>query len=213
MHAMPSAHVAPALLSARALACRRGGQRLFESLDLDVHPGELVWVRGRNGSGKTSLLRLLAGLGRAEAGQVQRDGGRLVYVGHALALKDDLTVGESLAFLLRLHGGACDAAQWVPALEAMGLRPLRDAAVRTLSQGQRKRLALARLAAETEPSLWLLDEPFDALDADGSARLHMLLGAHLARGGSIVLTSHQGLDPRLPRPREIDLDDHGLRRH
>lgn len=212
MDALP-AHDASLHLGARALACRRGGRPLFESLDFDVRAGELVWVRGRNGSGKTSLLRLLAGLGQAESGRVLRGDARLLYLGHALALKEDLTASESLAFLLRVQGLAGDAAQVGAALEAVALRACRQVPVRALSQGQRKRLALARLAAEVQPSVWLLDEPFDALDTDGVAHLHALLQAHRARDGSVVLASHQPVDDALLQPRQIDLDAHGARRH
>ncbi len=202
-------------LSARQLACRRGSRLLFKGLDLTVGAGEIVWVRGRNGRGKTSLLRLAAGLSTPDQGQMQwgdmpvrRSDSfcrQLVYIGHANALKDDLTVTETLALLLRLHGRASDLDSVHTALERIGMHNRRDARVMTLSQGQRRRVALARLAAEQLPSLWVLDEPFDALDVDGIHRLNGLLAAHRERGGSVLLTSHQALDAAL-LPREVDLD-------
>lgn len=212
---LPLPNVVP-LLTARALACRRGSRPLFEGLDLDLHPGELVWVRGRNGRGKTSLLRLVAGIAAPQHGQLLLDGApfavapdrsrRLVYIGHADALHGDLTAREALAFLLRLHGHAHDGARVDAALDHWGMHDHRHAPVHSLSQGQRKRVALARLTAEAEAVLWVLDEPFDALDGDGVARLNALLAQHLRRGGSVLLTGHQAaLAPTL-RWRELDLD-------
>lgn len=204
-------------LAARGLACRRGGRLLFDQVDLALRPSELVWLRGRNGRGKTSLLRLLAGVATPEAGQVLLDGApvtanversrRVVYLGHQHALKDDLTSAEALEFLLRIHGRASDRASVDTALEHWGMLGLRNTWVRRLSQGQRRRVALARLSVEHEASLWLLDEPFDALDADGVERLNALLLQHLQRGGAVLLTGHQAtLAPAL-QARELDLDD------
>jgi heme exporter protein A len=190
-------------LRATGLACRRGGRLLFEGLDLVVEAGSVVWLRGANGSGKTSLLRLLAGIARPDEGRVQCSIARL-YVAHANALKDDLTVAESLAFLARLHGQ--HAASLPGALARFGLVQRADAPVRTLSQGQRRRVALARLALEPAAALWLLDEPFDALDADGATVLGALLREHAKRGGAAVLASH--LAPALDglAPVAFDLD-------
>ena len=159
-----------------------------------VKPGELVWLRGKNGSGKTSLLRIVAGLSRPEAGTLTLAGGRPgAYIGHANALKDDLTVTESLVFLARLHDLEGSAQGVRDALRTLAIHHRRHAIVRTLSQGQRRRVALARLALEREPSLWVLDEPFDALDVHGIEAVNRLLVAHLARGGSVLLTSHLAL--------------------
>jgi heme exporter protein A len=202
--AHPLSHTATPRLAASELACRRGSRLLFKNLDLDVGAGEVVWVRGQNGSGKTSLLRIVAGLSTPEHGQVLFDGipvrraaaqgQRLVYVAHANALKEDLSVSEALEFLLRIHGRPCAPATVLAALERMGLQSRRHAMVRTLSQGQRRRVALARLAVDDGAALWLLDEPFDALDIDGIGRLNGLLGDQVRRGGSVL------------RPREVDLD-------
>jgi heme exporter protein A len=217
----PSATVSAPLLQAIDLAGQRGERALFHHLALDLVPGSVTWLRGRNGRGKTSLLRLLAGLATPMAGTVnvagrpvrrsQPDWRRgLVYIGHQNALKDDLTAAEALAFLLQLRGAAPDSARIDSALERLGVRASRRALVRTLSQGQRRRVALARLALSLEQPLWLLDEPFDALDADGVAALNDLLADHAARGGATLLTSHQPLSLAEPVPRIFDLDHHGL---
>lgn len=192
----------PALLAAQGLACRRGRRLLFEGLDLELPAGRITWLRGTNGSGKTSLLRILAGLSAAAAGQVlwrgqpraaagaaARQG--VLYIGHANALKDDLTLLEALAFWARLagHADADDRAE--AALQRLNLHNRRHAGVRTLSQGQRRRGALARLALDEAPRVWLLDEPYDALDDASTALLSGLIEVHAARGGSVLLTSHQ----------------------
>jgi heme exporter protein A len=193
------------------LACRRGQRLLFDGLELRLQPGQVMWLRGSNGRGKTSLLRLLAGLSRPEAGQIRWGDEALppqqmTYVGHHNALKEDLTALESLGFLARLHGQASSREALVAALQRLGLHSRRDAPVRTLSQGQRRRVALARLALAPAKPLWLLDEPFDALDADGIAVVDALLSAQAARGGSVLLTSHLPLGLRDPMPLEYVLD-------
>src|SRR5262249_33271189 len=153
-----------AALSVHGLACRRGDRVLFDSFVLALHDGEAVWLRAPNGWGKTSLLRVLAGLSAPAAGSIAwRDSGPSAYLAHANAIKDDLTVIESLAFLARLHGLAHDDATLRAALARVRLDTRRRAPVRTLSQGQRRRLALARLAL-VDGGTWLLDEPCDALD-------------------------------------------------
>lgn len=182
-------------------SCRRGGRLLFKGLDMDVTAGRMLWVRGQNGRGKTSLLRLLAGLSTPDEGQVLYGGEpvstssvyaqQLVYVGHANALKHDLSVAQALAFLLKIHGRRHSPDVLRGAIEKLELRCRPEAAVRTLSQGQRRRVALARLAVEESASVWVLDEPFDSLDADGAECVARLLVDHLARGGRVVLTSHR----------------------
>ncbi|MCR5883454.1 cytochrome c biogenesis heme-transporting ATPase CcmA [Rhizobacter sp. J219] len=198
-------HTAP-LLAAVGLACRRGDRVLFKGLDLAVRPGEVVWLRGANGRGKTSLLRLLAGLSTPEAGEVKR-AGALLYVAHANALKEDLTVLESLRFLARLHGREVDDAALTEALRRFGMATRRHAPVRTLSQGQRRRVALSRLAMVTSPTVWVLDEPFDALDVDGIATLNDVITRHVQGGGAVVLTSHQALTLSQPLPNVLQLDE------
>ena len=199
------------------LGGERGGRPLFRALRFALLPGQVVWLRGRNGRGKTSLLRLMAGLATPAAGAVHCNGvplpragaawrERLLFIGHANALKEDLTVAESLRFLAQLQGRHCTAAQLVAALDRVGIAPLAARPVRTLSQGQRRRAALARLALPQPPSVWLLDEPFDALDDDGVLRLNALLSEHAAAGGSTLLTSHQALTLYNPAPIPLELD-------
>lgn len=205
------------MLAARDLACRRGNRIIFRGLNLAVHAGQLVWLRGSNGSGKTSLLRLLIGLGRPDAGSVLWQGqpvrrfmgGRVlpsVYVAHANALKEDLTVAEALAFNADLHGRDTSIAAIVRALGVFGIAHLVSLPVRTLSQGQRRRVALSQLALCDGPALWILDEPFDALDVQSVARLNQTLIEHLGRGGAIVLTSHQALALEAVTPIVFDMD-------
>ncbi len=198
-----------ALLSTRELACRRGDRLLFRGLDFEVRAGDVVWLRGANGCGKTSLLRVLVGLAGAAEGRLDRDGaaGHAIYVGHANALKDDLTALEALQFLARLQGLSADAEACAAALRRFGVHGRRHALVRTLSQGQRRRVALARLLLAPAGSLWMLDEPFDALDADGCSTLRDTLSAHARGGGAVVLTSHVDPGLRDPAPAVLQLDE------
>lgn len=203
-------------LHARALACRRGGRLLFRDLALELPAGRGLWLRGRNGRGKTSLLRLAAGLGMPAAGELHWGGEPIhrsarfarerVWLGHQNALKDDLSAAESLRFVARLQGRRHDARSIAAALEAAGIAAQAKRPVRTLSQGQRRRVALARLALEDAPGLWLLDEPFDALDSDGIRWLVGLLAAHLARGGSLMFASHLPQPDGAPAVDHLDLD-------
>lgn len=209
---------APVLQTAD-LAVQRGERVLVEGLDIELPPGSVTWLRGRNGRGKTSLLRLVSGLATPAAGHVRIAGQpqrradvawrrALLYIGHQNALKDDLGAAEALAFLMRVAGIATSATQIDEALRRLGVHAKRRAAVRTLSQGQRRRVALARLALSMATPLWLLDEPFDALDVDGVATLNELLAEHARTGGATLLTSHQALSLSSPVPRELDLDRH-----
>lgn len=205
-------------LEATGLRCERGERALFDGLELRLAPGEIVWLRGANGRGKTTLLRTLAGLGTPAAGEL-RLGGRpikaadpawrrqLLYLGHANALKDDLTAVESLDFSARLAGTPATAAEVQAALAALGVGALARRAVRTMSQGQRRRVALARLALAPKPSLALLDEPFDALDDDGIDRLAGLLAGIAGAGGCVLFTSHQQIDRLRPAPRVVTLPE------
>jgi len=205
------------LLRAAGLEGQRGERVLFRELQLSLAAGDVVWLRGRNGRGKTTLLRLLAGLATPAAGTIEFRGTplakagahwrqELVYIGHANALKDDLSATEALRFVAGLRGRNPDATTTLKALTRLGVAERARAAVRTLSQGQRRRVALARLALPDPPALWLLDEPFDALDDVGIATLNGLLSEHAARGGAALLTSHQALSLKDPAPRVFDLD-------
>ncbi|MCW5623221.1 MAG: cytochrome c biogenesis heme-transporting ATPase CcmA [Burkholderiales bacterium] len=205
------------MLEITDLACRRGERLLFRGLSFSVGAGELLWIEGRNGAGKTSLLRILCGLGVADAGEIRWRGRPVrrgdetfarerLFLGHANALKDDLTVAENLHFAARIAGsdGTLDAVDRV--LEACGLAAVRGSPVRHLSQGQRRRAALGRLWLAQAQPLWILDEPFSALDTDSVDRLSALLGAHLERGGAAVLTTHQEVALPAGRTRRLRLD-------
>jgi heme exporter protein A len=199
-----------AVLTVRELECRRGDRVLFAPISFTVGTGSIVWIRGANGQGKTTLLRTLAGLSAPAAGDLVWTGApeiapRPLYLAHANALKEDLTVSESLRFLLHLAGQRVDGLDLDRALERFGMASRKDAFVRTLSQGQRRRVALARLAAQRELLPWLLDEPFDALDAAGVELLAGVIAQHARRGGVVVLTSHLPLPIDEPAPAIVEL--------
>jgi heme exporter protein A len=202
------------VLEAQELECERGGRRLFGALSFSLLAGEALRVAGANGSGKTSLLRLLCGLLPPAAGQVlwkgmpvrdlREDYSReLVYLGHAPAVKDDLTAAENLAIACRLAGRAQTDSAIAGALARFGLAGM-DQPVRKMSQGQRRRAALARLALSESVALWLLDEPFSALDGQGIELLRHLISRQLERGGAVAFTTHQ--DPGLAATKIVDLD-------
>jgi heme exporter protein A len=201
------------VLEAIALECERSGRTLFRGLDFGLRAGELLRVAGANGSGKTSLLRILCGLLAPSAGEVRWKGEpirslredysrQLVYLGHAPAVKGDLTAAENLSIACALAGLAASEAQVQAALAGVELAAA-DVPVRRLSQGQRRRAALARLCLSAAATLWLLDEPFTALDAQGMELMRGLFAQHLARGGAIVFTTHQ--DPGIGATRVVEL--------
>jgi heme exporter protein A len=182
-------------LSAIDLTCVRGGREVFSGLGFTVAAGEALIVTGRNGAGKSSLLRLVAGLLRIARGRLDIAGGdpqltigeQAHYLGHQDALKPSLSVAENLAFWAGFLGGGRDGI--AAALAAVGLKTLADLPAAYLSAGQRRRLAIARLVAVARP-LWLLDEPTSALDAPSQARLADLMRGHLAGGGLIMAATH-----------------------
>src|SRR4051812_6386651 len=189
------------VLKAIELTCERGGRTLFQGLSFELRGGELLRLGGQNGSGKTSLLRILCGLLSPSAGEVRWNDAKihslredyaqaLVYLGHAPAVKDDLSAAENLAIACRLAGKAVLDEQVVAALDRMGLART-DIPVKKLSQGQRGRAALARLALSDSTPLWLLDEPFSALDVAAAKVVEDLIAAHVAAGGAVVYTTHQ----------------------
>jgi heme exporter protein A len=186
------------------LECVRGERRLFAALALRILPGTCLHVAGENGAGKTSLLRILVGLLEPTAGFVRWRGAdirrlreefwrELVYVGHANGIKDDLTALENVRFARALRGtsGAVPVDDAGAALQALGLSGRANTPVRFLSQGQRRRVALARLLLAPAPPLWVLDEPFVALDARGVVVLSARIAQHLGGGGIVALTTHQ----------------------
>ena len=191
------------MLEAQDLAAQRGDATLFAAVSFAVRPGAALIVTGANGSGKTTLLRIVAGLTRAAAGTLswQRNAiaafdpalrAAALFIGHAPALKDELTAEENLASLANLHGAHVDGVAVREALAAWSLSRQRALPARVLSQGQRRRIGLARLKLVRRP-LWILDEPTTALDNAGVGALQAQLAAHLAHGGIAVIATHQEL--------------------
>jgi heme exporter protein A len=197
-------------LSVRDLACVRGDRLVFRGVSFDLAPGQCLRLVGPNGSGKSSLLRLLAGLGAPEAGSIRlppaRDGrAAALHVGHAEAVKPWLGVAENLVFWAQLYGARGPVE---PALAALGLLPLAALSARYLSAGQKRRLALARLAA-IPARLWLLDEPTVGLDAASVATVERLIAAHAGAGGLAIIATH--VPVALPGEVTLDLGAPGAR--
>ncbi|WP_367027275.1 cytochrome c biogenesis heme-transporting ATPase CcmA [Methylococcus sp. ANG] len=193
-------------LRAAGLECIRGDRLLFSGLNLNLSPSQLLQVEGANGAGKTSLLRVLAGLSRPADGEVRWRGldiqhnrasyfAEMVYMGHAPGLKAELSPLENLRISTALRDEAADDARIEEALARVGLRGFEDVPARGLSAGQKQRTALCRLLLNPVP-LWILDEPFTALDVRGIALVRELLEAHLANGGMALMTSHHALEVR-----------------
>lgn len=189
------------MLQGEALAAIRGDRGLFADLDFSLGAGELLYVNGPNGSGKTTLLRMLCGLVLPAAGRVCWEGrdiqalgdayrAELAWCGHHNAIKDDLSGLENLRIGGRLAGLATGAAEALDALARMGLQGFEDLPTKVLSQGQKRRVGLARLLL-TRARLWVLDEPFTALDSAAVETLQQTIRGHLERGGLVVLTTHQ----------------------
>ena len=192
------------MLELQSVACDRGGRNLFGGLSLQLGAGRLLRVSGVNGAGKTSLLRMICGLLPPTDGAVLWQGQniaslrdefnrQLVYLGHAAALKDELSALENLQTVSILGGRGTGLPDAMQALAQAGLRGREQVPVRTLSQGQRRRAALARLELCVGVPLWVLDEPFNALDTSATAWLLALLERQLGAGAMVVLTSHQSL--------------------
>jgi heme exporter protein A len=192
------------MFEAQGLSAQRGGQWLFENIGFTLSSGDWLQVQGDNGSGKTTLLRMLAGLSPGSLGSLQWRGVSvrgdtaafhrdLIYLGHQLGLKEELSAIENLKVASQLAQQALDLPMAMAALEALGLKGREHLALRVLSQGQKRRVALAKLMS-FKASLWILDEPFVALDAQGLETLLLSIRQHLQGGGLLVYTSHQRVD-------------------
>ena len=191
------------MFSVSNLSCSRGDKRLFSGVSFSLQPGQWLHLEGNNGVGKTSLLRLVCGLSALEEGEItwnnqavskdpQTFRANLAYLGHQLALKDDLSPLENLQTDAAIVGRQLTASDAKQALAQMGLRGRENLPVRVLSQGQKRRTALARLLVSSA-KLWVLDEPFVALDTMAQNALSEVINAHLAKQGMVLLTSHQAV--------------------
>ena len=201
------------VLQARELSCVRGERQLFSNLNLRVVSGNCLHVRGENGVGKTSLLRLLTGLSKPEVGQVLWDEQsiaidplsyhrELLFLGHRDALKEDLTDLENLLMYAALDNMPLSTEKALSALWRFGLRGREHLPVNCLSAGQKRRVLMARMSTRGA-SLWILDEPFNALDINAVQELQNLMVEHLDQGGLVVFTSHQ--EVKLPNLQVLDL--------
>lgn len=195
----------PPLLQTHALCGSRGGRALWQGLSLQMLPKDCRWLRGANGSGKTTLLRTLAGLRSPESGRVER--GALRYLGHAPGVPDALTPAEHLAFSAQWQGSPASSEAQQQALQRWCGKAWARRPARSLSQGQRRRAALAVLALpQPVGTVWLLDEPFDALDDEGVSLLCAQMQAHADAGGAVLFTCHsQALAERVRRGEDLVL--------
>jgi heme exporter protein A len=191
------------MLSVSYLSCVRGERRLFAGLRFDLAPGEWLHVQGENGSGKTTLLRAVVGLSPPAAGEIRWRGEpirrlgedyrrEMLYLGHHGAVKEELTPLENLRLAAALDGRSLDERESLAALHRFGLKGREELPVRFLSAGQKRRVLLARLVTRNAP-LWVLDEPFTALDVKAVDMLSALIAEHLRNGGLAILTSHQAM--------------------
>lgn len=192
------------MLEVTDLSCSRGEHPLFAGLNFKLAAGELLQVQGENGSGKTTLLRTLCGFISPHAGEIRWRGmqirelgeeylANVVYLGHANAIKDELNALENLRISSALSGCAVSDSAAIAALRRMGLRGRETFPVKVLSQGQRRRVALARLLINKAP-LWVLDEPLAALDVGAVALMQELIAEHLSSNGMVIFTTHQALE-------------------
>jgi heme exporter protein A len=192
------------MLEVANLACARGEHRLFAGLSFVLSPGELLQVQGENGSGKTTLLRTLCGFIQPLAGEILWQGvsireldeeyfADIIYLGHLNAIKDELNALENLRISSALAGCEVSDSVAIAALRRMGLRGRETFPVKVLSQGQRRRVALARLLISKAP-LWILDEPLAALDVGAVGLMQEMIGEHLGRRGMVMFTTHQSLE-------------------
>jgi len=204
-------------LQTRHLACTRGERALFSGLDLELETGTALRILGSNGTGKTSLLRMLCGLSVPNAGEVlwndrnisanrEEYNRNLTYLGHAPAIKDDLYAWENVMVASTLAGNPIQKNEAYDALDRLGLEQAADLPTRVLSQGQRKRVALARLQFCGHTPLWILDEPFVALDQSSAGQLQATMNRHLDNNGMIIFTTHQEFELNDDRLLYLDLN-------
>lgn len=207
------------MLHVERVTCYRGDRPLFSNAEFTLESGQAIFLSGPNGAGKTSLLRLICGFGMPESGHVRWNGEdiralreefyrHLLFLGHAAALKDELTARENLQVASALAGWPATETEAVAALRAWGLQGREDLPARVLSQGQRRRVNLARLLLPEPPALWVLDEPFTALDARAVEQLREIIESHIRRGGMLVYTTHQDVAFSVPTVRNLRID-HG----
>jgi heme exporter protein A len=201
------------VLEGRGLRCVRGEKQLFADLNVCVTSGNCLHVRGENGVGKTSLLRLLTGLSKPESGEVlwgdhaiALDPGayhrELLFLGHRDALKEDLTALENLQMYAALDDVSLSQERALAALWRFGLRGRENLSVNCLSAGQKRRILMARMLTR-QAKLWILDEPFNALDTQAVHELQKLIAEHISSGGIVVLTSHQ--EVKIPNVQVLEL--------
>jgi len=190
------------MLQARQIQCIRGNRCLFRNLSFRLEAKRALRIGGENGSGKTSLLRMVAGLSPVETGEILWNEARiaalgedyrrdLLFLGHANGLKDDLTAVENLHHALALAGTRTGVEELRAALAEQGLGAVAELPAKLLSQGQKRRVALVRLGFSADKPLWILDEPFSALDAASTGRTEKAIMSHLHRGGMVLFTTHQ----------------------
>lgn len=201
------------LLSAQNLTCIREERVLFEALDVNISARDIVQIEGPNGAGKTSLLRILAGLSQPYDGTIyfqnkavaqQRENfhQNLLYLGHLPGVKGEMTAQENLEFNLALHGlNASDAEETLSEVNLLGFE---DALASHLSAGQHRRISLARLW-QSQHKIWILDEPFTAIDKLGVEKLEQLFLRHADNGGCVILTTHQDLSLPAERVKKVTL--------
>jgi heme exporter protein A len=205
----------PDMLEALNLGCTRGTRRLFKGLNFSVNPGELIELRGANGSGKTSLLRILSGLATPAEGEVRWQGrnirslgeeyaGEIAYLAHQNGVKDELTALENLRVACGLSGNGLSKHEAQAVLEQVGLSRQQNLPARSLSAGQRRRVALARLLA-SKATLWILDEVLTSLDDTAIQLSRLFIGGHLRTGGMAIIATHQELDLSADRVQRIEL--------
>ena len=192
------------VLSAQQVACEKSDRQLFSDINIELHPGQLLYVTGENGAGKTSLLRILVGLSSPSFGRIEINGHdvqkelpsaseKLLYFGHKQGISQLLTATENLRFWCQQHAVEADHDIIHSTLAELGLTGLEDIALKNLSAGQQRRVSLAKLWLKSDATLWVLDEPFTALDVQLISELENKMASFLASGGAIIMTSHQDL--------------------